>query len=360
MALKQPFALKTVIGDEQPELKADSGEAFLIKDILIWRAKSDYITVRIEKSTIGYFRIKGPFGSHQEFRRGAAQHSHTIRVDGGAPGITTREARIRDTANRNRLFTIGIDNTLSADVQDETEALMFSGYHNMPTLLGYLGEKGIFKGFPVAEGQTFTISGMENDDSVTLIVYEIYEPGDISPEQENGSMSKEYFFLNYGTTGGSIITPGDALYDTPVSPAEFPDFPFGKVVPAKYEIDIIGICGSPRAPAENETGHYIYTKFIKMVKEREVLFDEDRNGILFMDNIIVNDSKIDRTADGYSLIGNLSAYDNNPPLMFPVPLTFLPGDELNIYLTTEGLGDYGTIEASEQEITLIENVRRVE
>lgn len=360
MALKQPFALKTVIGTDTPELKADSGEAFLIKDILIWRAKSSYITARIEKSTIGYFRIKGPFGSHQEFRRGAAQHSHTIRVDGGAPGITTREARIRDTANRNRLFTIGIEENLSADVHDETEALMFSGYHNTPTLLGYLGEKGIFKGFPVAEGQTFTISGMENDDSVTLIVYEIYEPGDISAEQENGSMSKEYFFLNYGTTGDSITTPGDALYDTPVSPAEFPDFPFGKVVPAKYEIDILGICGSPRAPAENATDNYIYTKFLKMVKEREVLFDEDRQGILFMDNIIVNDSKIDRTADGYTLIGNLSSYDNNPPLMFPVPLTFLPGDELNIYLTTEGKGSYPTIEASEQEITLIENVRRVE
>ncbi|GAI26981.1 unnamed protein product, partial [marine sediment metagenome] len=79
---------------------------------------------------------------------------------------------------------------------------------------------------------------------------------------------------------------------------------------AKYEIDILGICGSPRAPAENKTGNYIYTQFIKMVKEREVLFDEDRQGILFMDNIIVNDSQIDRTADGYSLIGNLSSYDN--------------------------------------------------
>ena len=360
MALKQPFALKTVIGDDPPELKADSGEAFLIKDILIWRATSSYITVRIEKSTIGYFRIKGPYGSHQEFRRGAAQHSHTIRVDGGAPGITTREARIRDTTGRNRAFTIGIHDTLSADVQDETEALMFSGYHHAPTLLGYLGEKGIFKGFPVAEGQTFRIEGMERADSVTLIIYEIYEPGDISPDQENGSMSKEYFFLNYGTTGASITAPGDALYDTPVSPAEFPDFPFGKVVPAKYEIDIMGICGSPRAPAENETGNYIYTKFIKLVKEREVLFDEDRNGILFMDNIVNNESQIDRTADGYSLIGNLSAYDNNPPLMFPVPLTFLPGDELNIYLTTEGLGTYGTIEASEQEITLIEKVRRID
>ena len=359
MALKQPFALKTVIGATKPELKADTGEAFLIKDIFIWRATASYITVRIEKSTIGYFRIKGPYGSHQEFRRGASQHSHTIRVDGGAPGITTREARIRDTSNRNRNFTLGINDTLSADVQDETEALMFSGYHHMPTLLGYLGERGIFKGFPVAEGQTFTISGMERADSITLILYEIYEPGDISPEMENGSMSLEYFFLNYGNCTDNITTPGDALYNNPVSPAEFPDFPFGKVVPAKYEIDIYGICGSPRAPAENETGNYIYTKFIKLVKEREVLFDEDRDGILFMDNIIDNASQIDRTADGYSLIGNLSAYDNNPPLMFPVPLTFFPGDELNIYLTTEGLGTYGTLEPSEQEITLIEKVRRV-
>jgi len=344
MALRQPFALKTV----------------LIKDILIWRATSSYITVRIEKSTVGYFRIKGPYGSHQEFRRGAAQHSHTIRVDGGAAGDTWREAKIRDTANRNRNLALMANASVPADVHDECEALMFSGYHHVPTLLAYLAEKGIFKGFPVAEGQTFTIAGMERADSITMIIYEIYDPEDITAEQENGSRSKEYLFLNYGTTGAAITSPGDALYDTPVSPAEFPDFPYGKVVPAKYEIDIHGICGSPRAPAENETGNYLYTKFIKMVKEREVLFDEDRNGILFMDNLIVNASKIDRTADGFTLIGNHSAYDNNPPLMFPVPLTYLPGDELNIYLTTEGLGTYGTIAADEQEITLIEKVRRLE
>jgi len=360
MALRQPFALKTIVGDDPPELKADSGEAFLIKDIQIWRATSSYITARIEKSTVGYFRIKGPYGSHQEFRRGAAQHSHTIRVDGGAPGITTRDARIRDTANRNRRFALKIDDSLGVDVHDETEALMFSGYHTVPTLLAYLGEKGIFKGFPVAEGQTFTISGMERADSVTMIVYEIYDPEDITAEQENGSRSKEYLFLNYGTTGAAITTPGDALYDTPVSPAEFPDFPYGKVVPAKYEIDIHGICGSPRAPAENATGNYLYTQFIKMVKEREVLFDEDRNGILFMDNLVNNESQIDRTADGFTLIGNLSAYDNNPPLMFPVPLTYLPGDELNIYLTTAGSGSGLSIAADEQEITLIEKVRRLE
>ncbi|GAH61994.1 unnamed protein product, partial [marine sediment metagenome] len=244
---------------------------------------------------------------------------------------------------------------------DEVQALMWSGFHLNPTLLGYLGEKGIFKGFPVAEGQTFTIEGMLRGDSITMIVYEIYDPEDISAEQENGSRSKEYLFLNYGNTGANIVKPGDDLYDNPVSPAEFPDFPFGKVVPAKYEIDIIGICGSPRCPGENDDATYIFTKFIKFVKEREVLFDEDRRGILFMHPSTKVDSKIDQTAEGFTLIGNLSAYDNNPPLMFPTPLTFLPGDELNIYLTTEGgITAWPIIEPSEQEITLIEKVRRLE
>ena len=127
-------------------------------------------------------------------------------------------------------------NAPTGNTYDEVQALMWSGFHMNPTLLAYLGEKGIFKGFPVAEGQTFTIEGMKRSDSITMIIYEIYEPGDISAEQENGSRSKEYFFLNYGTCGDNITAPGDDLYDTPVSPAEFPDFPYGKVVPAKYEV----------------------------------------------------------------------------------------------------------------------------
>jgi len=361
MALKQPFALKTVLGTGAVELKADSGEAFLIKDILIRGATSDYITARIEKSTVGYFRIKGPFGSHQEFRRGHAQHSHTIRLDDGSGVAVDHHARLRDTANVNRDVLLGMVNAPTGDVYDEVQALMWSGFHFNPTLLSFLGEKGIFKGFPIAEGQTFTIEGMKRSDSITMIIYEIYDPEDISAEMENGSRSKEYLFLNYGNTGGNIVAPGDALYDNPVSPAEFPDFPFGKVVPAKYEIDIHGICGSPRCPGENDGTAYIYTKFIKLVKEREVLFDEDRNGILFMHPSANVESNIDQTAEGFTLIGNFSAYDNNPPLMFPVPLTFLPGDELNIYLTTEGgITTYPIIEASEQEITLIEKVRRLE
>lgn len=360
MALKQPFLLKTEMTTATPTLTASPGEAFLVKDILIRDASEDYITVRIEKTTVGYFRIKGPFGSHLSFRRGHAQHSHTLRAEASAAGITFEDRAIRDTAGQSRRFAWRVDSTLDADQQDEVQALMWSGFQLNPTILEYLGKAGIFKGFPIAEGETMTISGMGGANAITMIIYEQWEPEDIPSDRENGSRSKEYLFLNYGDTGGNINTATDTLYDNPVSPAEFPDFPYGKVVPANTEIDLLGILGSPRAPGENVTAHYCYTQFLKLVKDRTVLFDEDRRGILFMHRSPNVDSGIDQTAEGFTLIGNCSAYDNNPPLMFPVPLTFVPGDELNIYLTTAADGDGQVISASEQEIALILKVRRLE
>lgn len=359
MALKQPFLLKTVIGDTVPTLTASPGEAFLVKDILVRSPSGSYITIRIDKSTVGYIRMKGPFGGHCAFRRGHAQHSHTLRVDGGAPGISWRDARIRDTANRNRQFGLRIDDDLAVDVHDETQALMWSGFHLNETLLAYLAARGIFKGFPISEGETMTLSGIARTSAITVIIYEQYEPGDISPEQENGSKSPEYLFFNYGDCGAAVNIDGDTLYDNPVAPAEFPDFPYGKVVPANHEIDLIGICGSPRAPGSNTTAHHCYTEYIKLVKDRTVLFDEDRNGILFLHQSPNVDSQIDQTAEGFSLIGNLSEYDNNPPLMFPAPLKFVAGDELNIYLTTVKTGNGSSIGQTATELALIEKVRRL-
>ncbi|MBA7654274.1 hypothetical protein ES703_62151 [subsurface metagenome] len=359
MALKQPFLVKTVRGSNAISLQADPGQAFLVKDIMVRSPAESYITVRIEKTTVGYFRMKGPYGGHVAFRRGHAQHSHTLRAEGTAAGITFENRAIRDAAGQSRRFGWLVDQTLDADQHDEVQALMWSGFHHNPTILKYLGDLGIFKGFPIAEGETLTLSGILGTNAITLIVYEQWEPGDISPEDENGSKSLEYLFLNYGDSGDNIDSAANTLYDNPVSPAEFPDFPFGKVVPAKHEIDIIGILGSPRASGENNDTNWIYTDFIKMVKDREVLFDDDRAGLLFSHPSKNVESGIDQTAEGFTMIGNLSEYDNNPPLMFPVPLTFVAGDELNIYLTTVAGGTVPTLAADEQEIALIEKVRRL-
>ncbi|MBM4338981.1 MAG: hypothetical protein FJ110_05520 [Deltaproteobacteria bacterium] len=361
MALREPWLLKTVLGTTKPQLKADPGEAFMIKNIMVRDPNLNYLTLKVEKTTVGYLRVGGALGSHAPFRRGRAQHSHTIRVDGGASITDTKTSAIRDGNSVNRHLGLRADASVPVDVYDEVRALLWSGFHHNESLLSFLGSLGIFKGFPIAEGETFTVEGMEKSaDSITLIVYEQWDPADIKPEMENGSKSKEYFFLNYGNTGASINTSGDQLYDTPVTPAEFPDFPYGKVVPAKHEIDLIGIAASPFAPGENDGTNYTRTKWIKLMREREILFDEDRNGILFWSRHAQSDGAQDMKGEGFTLIGNLSEYDNNPPLIFPQPLKFVAGDELNVYVNTETGGTPKNIDIYEQEICLIQKVKRVE
>lgn len=90
-----------------------------------------------------------------------------------------------------------------------------------------------------------------------------------------------------------------------------------------------------------------------------MLFDEDRNGILFLARSAVADGAQDLKAEGFSLVGNYSEYDDNPPLIFPAPITFRGGDELNLYLTTIKGGSGQVITVDEHEICLIEKVRRM-
>lgn len=361
MALIQPFAIKTQLGATDLELKADPGESFLIKDILTHYAPETYCTIRTDKTTVGYFRQGGPMGAHI-FRLAAwNKHSHRLRADCGSSIATDAHYPLRNASNENTDFHIaGIAATLGGDVRDANEAMQMVTGIRQETLLKYLDRKGIWKGFPVAEGETFKITGVADTNAKQVIVYEIHEAGDMTPAMENGSKSMTYMFLNYGDCGAAINTDGDSLYTTSRSPAEFPAFPFGAVVPAKHEIEILGICASPFAPKENDNTDYIYTQFLKLIKDREVLFDEDRQGIIFDNPQLDLTGRSDSIAQGFSLIGNKSEYDLNDPFMFDPPLKFVAGDELGIYVTTVQGNNGQNIAQDEHEICLIERVTRLE
>ena len=357
MAIREPMLAKTVIGNTNLSLKADPGEAFIVRDILIRSAANPYVSVKIEKSLVGYFRTGGVFGSHITFRRGHARHGHTIRVDGGAMAFTPRNATLRSGDSVNSRFGILIDNTFAADVQDQKDILLYSGEPDHGTILDYLGKAGIFKGFPIAEGQTLTIEGAAQASCICTVLYEQWDVADVKADQENGSLSKEYFFLNYGNCGGSINVNGDSLYNTPQTPAEFPDFPYGKVVPANHEISILGIMASTFSPKENDGTNYINTKYLKLVKDRETLFDEDRNGLIHWSQQNTVEGGKDQVAQGFSVLGGFTEHDNKWPLMFSSPMIFKAGDELNVYLTTEKGGTGQNIAIDEQELCLIMKVK---
>ena len=359
MALKEPFMVKTVIGNTDLELKADSGESFLIKDIQIYNPASNYITITIDKVTVGYFRVGGVLGSHLPFIMGRSEHAHDWKTSTTSVGDQTSFAGLLNAgATEVAAKMIGglSANTLYRRVGNLAKAPM----QGMKTILGLLTEKGIFKGYPVATGQEFKISGAKQSGAIQLVIYEVYDEEDIKKDMPNGTDAKEYFFMNYGNAGSNINTDGDTLYDTPKSPAQFPDFPFGKVVDPKKEVTIHGVCASDFAPKENDGTNYCYTKYLKFIRGRKTLFDEDLNGLLLWANFATALGNMDMVGEGQSIIGNYSDKDMKMPLFFPTPLVYGPGEELNIYLTTVKGGTGQNIGTDEHEIALIETVKILE
>lgn len=360
MGIKQTFAIKTQLDETDFELTAGPGESLLVKDIMTHYCSDNYCTIRTGKTTVGYFRQGGVLGAHIFRLAGWNKHSHDMRFSQSALGTPDADFDLHAAGTGATGVRFSVDNESGKSGQVTIdEAVRFTTGARKETLMQYLAKKGIWKGFPIAEGETLKITGVAADKAKQCVIYEVHEAGDMTPEMENGSKSPIYTFLNYGNCTSTISTAGDHLYNNSISPAEFPAFPFGNTVPAKHQIEILGICASPFAPAENNDTNQIYMQFMKLIRDREVLFDEDRQGILFENRQGDRTGQSDSIAEGMSLIGNKSEYDPQDPFMFDPPLVFMPGDELGIYVTTKIVGTGQNIEVGDHEIALIERVTRL-
>jgi len=200
----------------------------------------------------------------------------------------------------------------------------------------FLTGKGVNVTIPVGEGQTFNVSRFAEPGNV-IIVYDKYDAGDIADSMPNGSASKEFTFIQYAKVGTAPEASGDALIDTSLCPSEFIDFPCGKAVPALHTVKLLGIVGCPVCNASAANVNF-ETTFLKLIKDREVLFDEDRFGIPFNAEDAAVDA--DTYKSNFSLIGpcteillNTNAIANGDPLMFDPPLEFVAGQELNAFLS---------------------------
>lgn len=273
MAIKQKFMVKTGMSKDTLKLKADPGEAFLVTGLNIDNLGGvEFAKLSIDRVTLAYLSAWDNKQNQFYFsREGAA----------------------------------------------------------FPNLLAFLFEMAIFKGYPVKEGQEFTldITGAANNN--TRIIYEIHEPGDITDELQGATGSKEYIHFNYGTNKTQIELNSDGNFDKCLTPAEFPDFPFGEVVPAKTQIEIIGLL-----VGTHRKGVYFGDKlrYLKFMKGREVLFDEDRTGFY--------------VAHGMNNFPFHAEFYERVCTLFPEPLVFGPGDELNLNMSVGGValaGDGGLL-----------------
>lgn len=264
MALKEPLMVKTAMGSDELTLEANIGEGLLIKEVNIDNAADvEFAKLSIDRTTIAHLSMWDDKQNQFGFAR---------------------------------------------------EKTAF------PNLLSYLYEKGIFKGYPVKEGQTFKLDITGSKSNNSRVTYEVHDAGDIKSEMQNAVGGKEYLHFNYGTNSEEIAIDGNGNFDKCLNPAEFPDFPFGAVVPSNTQIDILGVLiGTHRK------GVYFGDKcrYLKFSKGRKVLFDEDRTGFYCAHGM----SNYPFHAENYERIVNL----------FPAPLVFGPGDELIINLSVGGV-----------------------
>jgi len=377
MGMKNPYLVKTVLGDTELSIKADPGESFLIKDILIYNPATDYCTLMIDRTTVGYYRIGGPLGSHLPFLPGRSApvlptHEHTALEMTAADTLTAISAtdvsqEIKDgkgAAIDLMGVRIGASGTTvkTASIPTSTDVVIGGQvpHSEHKTLLAHMISAGIMDGYPIAVGETFTMSGIKQANAIQMVIYERHEEADMEAEMPNGSKCSEYTFINYGNAGGNITTVTTTEYTTSKNPAEFPDFPFGKVVPAKTKIELISLLASDFAPHDNDGSDQIWTKYINMIADRITLFDEDRNGLLLLGPSGANVGARNRVGEGHSLIGNYSDVDLRLPLSIPGGLVYAAGDELGVYLTTDGAGTPKTIDIYEGEIAFIEKISREE
>lgn len=315
MALLHKFMVKSLLGTEAADnltLEPDTGRSILVKNILTCPETDRYLNVKIGKTLAGYFRINDvDLGSHLS--------------DIIAPGIATKRP-------------------------------LYPPYKK--TIIQQMQEAGIAIGYPIAEGEKIVLTHDDGGNlGNTVIIYEEYDAGDITSDMPNGTEASEYTYINYGRFATAPAAVGSFQYDDQFTPVEFPEFPYGKVVPAHKTIEIHALLASDRNIST--AGGGLATTFYSLKSDRETMFDEDLRGILAVaptagldDNVI--------SEEGASILGEGSHLFPRPVHFFEKPLVFNAGDELNVYATfVLESGGAAAISLPQSEIGLIQTVKEM-
>ncbi len=352
MAIKSRRNFKTVLGAADLTLTAKPGESIRVVDVRIYEPVAGYTNFLIERTSVGFFRVASLLGNHLHFHPGRAAHSHNLTM-GPTAAAASGNGALFENAGGEELANARLSESAADDVIQRVVNISHVSDSKMKTILGYLLDKGIFTGYPIGEGETFTVQLCTDATAVKVVEYEIYDAGDMTPEMENGSKAESYLYVNYGGSGAVIQAAADNTLGAANNPAEYPDFPFGGNVPSDKNIELIGILASDVAPATNAAALCTYTQYLKFMRGREVLFDQDHNGLLYYANFPDDIGGMNMIAEGYAVGGNYTQCDRKEPHMFDPPIIFPEGEELTVswHVVYAGVGVPITEEL--QEVGLI-------
>jgi hypothetical protein len=349
--------VKTVVGATQFTLTPPAGRAYVVKDIQVVNPSGTHVTVTCDRRTVGYFRVSGQLGNHLPIIRGVAKHSHDWLTSATTPADVALFAGLKNAGGTE--IAIKMIGTLAASTTYQKVGALTAPYvGKQGTLLRLLAGRGLFSGYPVPSGKTFTLTGVHQSTSIVIVEYEEWDEMDIRGDMPNGPEGMDLLYVSYGNTGATLTATGTAWLDTLVNPAEFPAFPFGDDVPGNTEITLYGILASSFSPNEGDGTDYHNTQYLKLIKDRDTLFDNDKNGLPYYANATGPFGGVDDVGEGYCVGGNYSDVDAREPFWLPAPMKFISGEELNVYWTTAIGGAGKNIVIAEQEVGMILGLHR--
>jgi hypothetical protein len=296
MALKAANQCKLITASGGGTLTPGADESFLVRNIHCVPSTNDtYLTVQVNSTTVGKFRVKGKSGNHLPF-----------------PVVATGSL---------------IE-------------------HKVGTVFDWARAHAMPLDIPVASEQTLTVSRYAETGRV-LIIYDIYDAGEVKQTDPNGSQAVVKRYLHYGTNT-SAITASPAAIDSSLIWSGGDGFPFnGSSVPLAGRFTILGILGCPCHRGDG-SGNKGATTHIMLIRRNEVLFDEDRQGLPFL-----GDATYTTNATGYSpvasVVGPATATVPQPALWLDLPIVLPAGEQLTTMVVVTGAAASG-IAAAEIDV----------
>lgn len=281
MALREPLLIKVAEGANTLALTPLTGTGLKITNVKIpgkslsGVSGTAYATFRVERTTVGYWRISSDRGNH-----------------------------------------LG---SLQYDTQNDS-------------LYGYLVKNNIFPPIPVADGETFYIELPSGVTGTIIVEYQEYDAADVSRTAPNGSAATELYYVNYGTYNQNITADGTYVFNASFNPVEFPDFPFGEPVPANTQIEILACLGLTVGEfrGSNDT---LQTKRFRFQRERTELFDRDKKGFVMLGELPTSSGVYYNR--GITSFPSGAEGTKGEIRFFNPPLVFNPGDTLTIMVEVD-------------------------
>lgn len=230
------------------------------------------------------------------------------------------------TTIRSGLASVGYT---SAGDSDHNHLSMFPDIASPESLRHFLEAADIVVDYPVIEGDPFSVK-LANAADLIKICYEEYESADMTADMPNGKAAAQLLLTLYGTNSKTLSAEGYLQIDKFLNPPEFTNFPFEAVVPTGriFRLHAILCLDVSHNSYTGSTDTIMNTKYLRLTKNREVLFDSEMHGFIVIGDGAAAGSintKLNNGTNQLPYAGNSAA---GGFFILPEDVVFNAGDEL--------------------------------